>query len=349
MFDIKKIDWDKRMLSLLGIIKDNKMTTAPIALIAALVLAGAVLVFLPKSPGGPIVEVNIEKGQSVRQTAITLYDKGIIRSRTFFTWYAVITGSQSRFKAGVYEISSGMSTYELVRNFSLGLSRSEDISVRIFEGMNIFEIDKRLATMGLIELGGLLNEKALGQEGYLFPDTYRFHPPDKIKLSVEDIIKRFKDNFNQKTAELFLGLSSEEKEKAVIVASILEKEVRTFNDMRIVAGIIEKRMEIGMKLELDATVAYGVCLPKLKLGEPCDATQVNLVDSIPKDTEYNTYRREGLPAGPISNPGLRAIEAALNPLPSQYLFYLNTRDTGETIFSRTGAEHVENRRKYLGL
>jgi UPF0755 protein len=101
-----------------------------------------------------------------------------------------------------------------------------------------------------------------------------------------------------------------------------------------------------MPLEIDATVAYGVCYAEFLVGRYCDTSLANIVDNILVDSAYNTYKRRGLPAGPISNPGLRAIKAALNPQPSDYIFYLSAKD-GTTIFSRTAAEHEQARRKYL--
>ena len=95
-----------------------------------------------------------------------------------------------------------------------------------------------------------------------------------------------------------------------------------------------------MPLELDAAVAYGVCYPKFLSGKYCDASLANIVDNIPVDSVYNTYKRRGLPIGPISNPGLSAIRAALNPQPSDYLFYLSAKD-GTTIFHGRGGTRDE--------
>ncbi|PJE51459.1 MAG: hypothetical protein COV29_00530 [Candidatus Yanofskybacteria bacterium CG10_big_fil_rev_8_21_14_0_10_36_16] len=315
-----------------------------------LFLIEAFLVFLPLSPGYHETQIlKIEKGQTVRETASLLAEMGVIRSEMVFVIHALITGNEDNFKAGNYDVSSSMSTHRLVKIFSLGLSRSEDIVVNIPEGLNISEIDKRLADAGIIERGDLLHKNILDKEGYFFPDTYRFPPPELEKISAGDVVEKMQYNFNLRTREIFNGLSNEEIKRAVIIASMLEKEVRNYDDMRLVSGMIEKRMEIDKALELDATVAYGVCLDVWLSGEVCDVTKVNLVDNIPRDSRYNTYKRKGLPEGPISNPGLNSIKASLNPLGSDYLYYLNTRDTGETIFSRTYQEHVTARRKYLGL
>ena len=171
-----------------------------------------------------------------------------------------------------------------------------------------------------------------------------------------------RENFETKimAVDNLSELNSDRLSRVIIVASILEKEVKTEQDMRLVAGIIEKRLQLGMPFEIDATVAYGVCRQKFLLGlssatfedskvaldKYCDVSLVNIVDNIPVDSAYNTYKRKGLPAGPISNPGLKAINAALDPQTSDYLYYLSAKD-GTTIFSKTAAEHIRARQKYL--
>ena len=121
------------------------------------------------------------------------------------------------------------------------------------------------------------------------------------------------------------------------MASLIEREVRTYEDMRIVSGLLWKRMEIGMPLQVDATLVY---LTGRKTGQITNDDK--LIDSA-----YNTYKYRGLPPTPIANPGLNAINAAIDPIESEYLYYLSTPITGETIFSKTLDEHNENRIKYL--
>ena len=218
----------------------------------------------------------------------------------------------------------------------------KDIQVTIPEGTNAADIDRILAEAGITDRGAFLKAIYSGKnkEGTLFPDTYRFDP----NTSPEEIAQKMTSTFEFRTQELFSFLGT--YEFVLNTASILEKEVRTDRDMRLVAGIIARRMSIGMPLQIDATVAYGACVRQFKLGKYCDVTQVNIVDNIKRDSAYNTYTRKGLPAGPISNPGLRALRATLNPEPSEYLYYLSARD-GTTIFSRTLEEHNRARAKYL--
>ena len=327
--------------------------------VVAALFSGAALVLKPRKLGAAveITEFVIEKGQSLGSIARALAERDLIISRYLFVGYAIFSGNEENFKAGRYLIPPQASTKNLVDVFSQGLAESEDIEVTIPEGTNIADIDKIFSKTGLIKAGdisgyNLKHGGVLVQEGFLFPDTYRFrHPEADRPLSMEEIIQKMKDNFNIKTRDLFASRftgegGADRGYQVIIVASILEKEVRTEEDMSLVAGIIQKRLDSGMPLEIDATVAYGVCYPQFSAGKYCDVTQADVVDNIPIDSAYNTYRRKGLPLGPISNPGLTAIRAALNSQPSDYLFYLSAKD-GTTVFSRTAAEHLKAKRKYL--
>jgi UPF0755 protein len=255
---------------------------------------------------------------------------------------------------------------------------SEDITVTVPEGTNLADLGKTLSKSGLpVKTEDFLGPDTLKLEGYLFPDTYRFSKSQidkhqapstpegeqapygagksqtntndqtsKSETQVREIIERMRENFETKTAGIFRGLSAEKIERTIIIASILEKEVRNQRDMKLVAGIIEKRLSKNIPLEIDATVTYGVCYPKFLAGQYCDVSLANIIDNLKVSTPYNTYMNKGLPAGPISNPGLAAIVAALNPEKSDYLYYLTARD-GTTIFSKTAAEHARARAKYI--
>lgn len=337
-------------------------SSRPYSIIGSIVLAallvGAVLVFWPVGSGtGESVEFVIENGQTLVTAANLLAEQNLILNRTLFVGYAIFLGKEKKFKAGRYLIPLPVSTWGLVRTFSRGEAEPDNIRVTIPEGTNIADVDKIFAEATLTMPGDLLSYNlkhgsVLAQEGYLFPDTYFFKRPEAGQMgSVEEIVAKMKENFNEKTKDIFAGRFMGKGGigrgyRAIIIASILEKEVKTEEDMKLVAGIIEKRLELGMPLQIDATVAYGVCLNDFFVGKYCDVSQANLVDNIPIDSEYNTYSRKGLPLGPISNPGLKAINAALNPVSSDYLFYLSARD-GTTIFSKTAAEHEHARQKYL--
>jgi UPF0755 protein len=146
----------------------------------------------------------------------------------------------------------------------------------------------------------------------------------------------------------FIEKTGVRSDMQIITASMLEKEAKTPEDMAMVAGIMKQRMDIGMRLQIDATVGYGWCL-RIAPNRPCDVTQAPIATEIKVDGAYNTYTRVGLPLGPISNPGEQALSAAANPKVSEYFYYLSTRDGSQIIYSKTLDEHLRNRAKYLGF
>lgn len=334
--------------------EDKYYKISAIIIITALVF-GAIIIVLPhplfSSVSAEGTAFVIEKGESLGAVAHELADQNLIISRYLFVVYAIFTGQERNFKAGEYIIPPRPSIGGLVNIFAGGKGESEDIEITIPEGTNVADAGKILETAELIGKEDFL-KKAIGFEGFLFPDTYRFKRPEAGgNLSAEKIIQEMRDNFEIRTRDILTGHftgegGAERGYRVIIVASILEKEVRNQRDMKLVAGIIEKRLSKNMPLEIDATVTYGVCYPKFSAGQYCDVSLANIIDNLKVNTPYNTYRNIGLPAGPISNPGLAAIEAALNPEKSDYLYYLTAKD-GTTIFSKTGAEHEKARDRYL--
>lgn len=317
-------------------------------------IIGVVMIILPNSLIHRTLPIEasfvIERGQSLGSVARSLAKQDLILNKYLFVIYAIASGNERNFKAGNYKIPANASIGELVNIFAEGRSEPEGMVVTIPEGTNIADADRILTKANIIKAGEFLGA-ALQHEGYLFPDTYRFNEAggnNTANNGVEEIVKKMRENFELKTVDVFKGISQPRIKEIVITASILEREVKTEQDMKIVAGIIEKRFSLDLPLEIDATVAYGVCYPEFLFGRICDVSLANIVDNIPKNSVYNTYKRKGLPIGPITNPGLTAINAALNPQPSDYLFYLSARD-GTTIFSKTAEEHARARAKYLKL
>ena len=292
----------------------------------------------------------INEGQSVSAIADTLNAKGVIDNKFAFVVYAVISGNEKKLKAGRYVFRPGVTIPVIVNSMSEEFAALNDIVVTIPEGFNVFDIDKRLYGLGLLKEGEFA-QKYYADEGQFFPDTYRFK---KEGETVDTIAQKMKNHLNLKFKETSIILSVLVFNDVLIKASILEKEARREEDMRLVAGVVENRLERGMLLQIDATVAYGACLRKfesLKISEfrHCDVSQTPVGEEIKIDGPYNTYTRAGLPPGPIANPGITAIQAVLDPIKSDYLYYLSTRDGSRMIFSKTSAEHAANRRKYLNI
>lgn len=311
------------------------------AAIGAAVFWSAWLIYRPAEKGliGE-VEFVISRGDSSAKVASLLAEMDLVRSRFVFIFYTLATGQEKSFQAGRYHLSRSMSIAQIVNAFSAGLAESDDVVIIIPEGLNIFEIDQKLAAGGLTKPGDFFAEVQVQKmEGYLFPDTYRFDQEE----TVEEIVEKMRSNFEAK-------VKRKPDWGQLIVASMLEKEVREPKDMALVAGLIYKRMELGMLLQIDASVTYGACLDQAEnqsVYRFCDVSQIGVANFLDQDSPYNLYLRSGLPTGPISNPGEEAIKAALHPEKSDYLFYLSAKSDGRTIFSRTAAEHERNRAKYL--
>ena len=332
------------------ILKRHQKYIAAIALAAIGILWLLWVLFVPASPiiGVPQA-VTIQQGESVFSIAQTLKDRRLIYSSNIFAAYVTLRGWEHKLKAGDYIIPANSSLVKIAHELVYGQAKSDDIVVVIPEGSNIWEIDQSLANKALI-VPGQFASQFLNKEGYLFPDTYRFPNPDKEKSTISALGDKMLANFDNRTRELLGSLSDDEKRRIVTIASMLEKEAKTGEDMRLVSGIIERRIDIGMLLQIDATVAYGACVRNFQTTRRnCDVTLVGIANELKRDGAYNSYIRKGLPPGPIANPGLKAIQAALHAQRSDYLFYLSTRDGSQLIFSKTAQEHAANRRKYLGI
>lgn len=292
----------------------------------------------PTQPGSQAtVEFTVQPGWGTRRIATELADAKLIRSSLLFLIDVKIKGVSRDLQAGTYVLSPHMSTPEITTAIVTGQALSTDITLTIPEGVNIWQLDHILFNAHIIARAGAFSITYGAREGHLFPDTYRV-PED---ATATDVATRLQAEF-QKRAYTFTPAQ-------IIIASILEKEAKTPTDMALVAGIMQSRTARGMPLQVDATVAYGWCLRIAGYSRVCDATQAPIATEIKVDGPYNTYTRTGLPVGPISNPGLQALQAAAHPKSSDYLYYLSTRDGSQIIYAKTLDEHLKNRLKYLGF
>ncbi|MEA2113571.1 MAG: endolytic transglycosylase MltG [Patescibacteria group bacterium] len=276
---------------------------------------------------------SIKKGEGLRKIAANLEKDSLIKNKIWFTLYIIHKEWEAKLRAGQYVLSPSLSVKQIAEKLVKGEMISQDIEVTIPEGFTLKKIDARLAQFGLIEPGEILAHSQL--EGYLFPDTYMLD----INSGAEGIIARMRENFNNKLDEnLRSAIKRQNKtiEEIVIMASLIEKEVKSCQDRRIVSGIFWNRLRDNYPLQSCATIAY--ILEKDKWRYSTEDTKIN--------SPYNTYQNIGLPKGPICNPGLSAIRAAVNPQENGYYFFLS-KPTGETVFSATLKEHNSNKAKYL--
>ncbi len=291
----------------------------------------------------PPIVFQVNAGDGLRGIAQNLYAAHLIRSPLAFDIFSLVDGRAFTLKPGWYRLSPSMDTPQIVVALSGG--GAGEATVTIPEGSNIYDIDRILSNALVIRSGALITAaRTQNLEGRLFPDTYQFYTDD----NVADVVKEMTDDFDAKAVSLLTEdpahADAADEQRALIIASILEKEVPGQQDQEIVAGIILKRLADGMPLDIDATVCYAKLLAASS--STAQACSLSALD-FKIDSPYNTYLNKGLPPGPIGNPGTSAITAALHPHSSPYLYYLSDPATGKTIFAKTLDEQNQNRVKYL--
>ena len=307
-------------------------------------------IYTPLNPQSQETKIfAIKKGEGSKEIAANLEREGLIRWAPFFRIYVINKGVAKNLQAGQYQLSFAMSIPEMVKKFVSGDVIKEKIT--IIEGWNLKDVAQyfeqksiaksedffQMAKKDFSNEFSFLEDKPtdLDLEGYFFPDTYLINK----EVSLEEIFKKVLSNFEKKlTPELKSEINRQNKTifEIVTMASLIEKEVKTFEDKKLVSGILWKRLEVKMPLQVDATISYitGKKTTKISIEE----TQI--------DSPYNTYKYQDLPKGPICNPGLESIISAIYPQKSDYWYYLSTPE-GKTIFSKTLQEHNIAKAKYL--
>ena len=279
----------------------------------------------------------VRKGESLFQIAENLKKQEFIQLEFPFYIYVLIKDKAQDLKSGVYLLSSDETFFSIAKKIIHG--ETYTIKVTIPEGYSIQQIDNCLTKAGLIQQGELISN--LDLEGYLFPDTYYFSPSATIK----EIVKVFLDNFDKKLNQELKEKIEKQNESIhdiITMASLIEKEVRGLEDKKIVSDIFWKRIKQKIPLDSCATIAF-------ILGEgnwTFEEMRKEIAKGKEIDSPYNTYKYLGLPIGPICNPGLESIIAAIEPKNSEYWYYLSTPE-GKTIFSKTLEEHNIAKAKYL--
>jgi len=327
-------------------------------------------IYLPENPFGQEKIFLVERGQSFFEISRNLANKGLIKDDSYFNLYLLLTGNYKRLKSGQYLFSSSMTIPEIAKKIVSGDVIKEQIT--IIEGWNLRDIGWYLENRGLFQAEELFETvgfplidyskvtdlpqpkdfsqefdfledkpKNLGLEGYLFPDTYyieRQETRDK-RQGIEEIVKKMLENFDKKlTLDLKEEINRQGKTifEIVTMASLLEKEVKTIEDKKLVSGILWKRFKNDIPLQVDATISYITGRKTTKISK--EETQI--------DSPYNTYKYRGLPLGPICNSGLESILASMYPENSEHWYYLST-PTGETIFNKTLEGHNLAKAEYL--
>ncbi len=287
----------------------SSKTVYIVCLIVLFLLVFSLFFNSPKDfPLGTII--SIKEGTSLRSISKDLKTKNLIHSRALFEIFAIIFGGEKHIISGDYLFEDKLSVIEIAKRLAKGERHLAPVKVTIPEGFNLSDISKTFISK--LPNFNQDNFLAKAKEGYLFPDTYFFLTTD----GEQDVLSAMGNNFEKKISILKSQImSSGKSEKDIIImASLIEEESKGDTDRKFISGILWKRIAMGMPLQVDAA-------------------------SI-------TYKMKGLPENPISNPGIKAIEAAINPVSSPYLYYLHDKD-GNIHYAKTFAEHLLNKQRYL--
>ena len=295
------------------------------------------------SPGGREVSVVIEPGDSASAIADELERAGVIRNAWLFRLYTKFRGTASDLRPGEYVLRTSMSFGDVIAVLRKGPA-IEFTRITIPEGKIVREIARIMGKVPGITAEQFLAEVTSGKystsilpkgsrnlEGVLFPKTYDFEEGTSAAEAVEILIEQFE----KETAGLDWSRAAKLKitpYQALIIASMIEREARVPQDRAKISRVIHNRLARGMRLQIDATVQYGIFLKTGSYKHPL------LVEDYQFSSPYNTYLIDELPPGPIASPGLASIEAALNPAEGDWLYYVLINDRGEHAFAETYEE-----------
>lgn len=269
--------------------------------------------------------IEVQEGDTFYGIIDALNDENLINGIPFIKGYIMISGIDVEVKPGIHNVEKNISLKELIEKLN-----EEDKNYNMFtvpEGYTVEDIAKKLDDENIVSKEEFIKavedydlptyvksdpNKKYNLEGYLFPDTYTL----RLEFTVEDIIKIMLDRFEVAIAtasdETNKEINSEDIEEIITIASIIEREAVLSEERKIISSVIQNRVKSDMMLQIDATVIYS-------LGKHVEIVSY---DNLEVDSPYNTYKYYGLPIGPISNPGLESIIAAIEPDETDYLFYV---------------------------
>lgn len=313
--------------------KEKQYILATVALLVVLVLAFYSMFLAPPKDFKNDNLVIIPKGATLQEISNLLEKETVISSPIIFSRVVTILSGEGSVQAGSYYFNQPESAIRVAGRIIKGQRGLDPIRITVPEGYSRYEMVEVFNNLERFDVEKFL-EITEGKEGYLFPDTYFFFPD----VTEEDVALKMEETFKEKTFELTKEIeeSGQSLEDIITMASIVEAEAHTFEDMRKIAGVLWKRIEIGMPLQVDVTFKY------INGKTTFDLTHDDLRD----DSPYNTYVHTGLPPTPISSPGLSAIEATLDYEETDYLFFL-ADSSGTVHYSRTFEEHKYKKSLYL--
>lgn len=307
-----------------------------VILLASGALAILLYVFVVQPPDDfPVGElVSVSEGTSLSATGSELKQDGVVRSAVAFRVLVTLLGAERTVHAGDYLFDKPLDVFAIARAIAVGQYGLEPLRIRVPEGASVKEIGTIFETR--LQRFNAANFLAQAEplEGYLFPDTYFFLP----NTTEDTVLQAMRQNFDTHVATLqpVVASSSRSFSDIITMASILEREAYNTADRKLIAGVLWNRIERGMPLQVDAVFAYSIGKGTFQL----------TVKDLTTPSPYNTYVNKGLPPTPIGNPSLDSIEAALEPTPSDYLYFLADHK-GVTHYCKTYSCQLANKAKYF--
>lgn len=326
-------------------------------LIIAVIFAGIFTLYSasPMSKYNEIVYFEIKQGEGANSIARKLELQGLIRNAKLFSLISKYLKYDRKLLSGYYQLNKTMNMIDIMKYINSGKQVMSKLTIT--EGKNIYEIANYLEEENFTtkeEFLKLCHDKEILQkynipaesvEGYIFPSTYyivKGNPPKVlINLMIDSLFEKFpRDDFENRAKKLGYSLH-----EVLTMASIIEKEMGALDDPKIISSVYYNRLSIDMRLQADPTTIYAMTLQK---GDAIETVKSRDIAEAIREMQspYNTYLKKGLPPAPICSSGVRAIEAALNPARTDYLFFV-ADGTGKHVFTTTYEEHVNNINKYI--
>lgn len=306
-----------------------------VALVLVSILAYATYVLVIPVAGFPRQElVILPADASSDAIGSLLVQEGIIRSPFYFKLLTRLTGEDRTLESGAYVFNRPAGLAEVAWRISHGAHGIQAVRVTLTEGMTVNDMNRAFtaAVPGFDAEG--FNELASSSEGFLFPDTYFVFPGTPVEAVYLQLTERFVEQIASIQTEI--DAFGKPLRDIVIMASILEREAQSPEDMQMVSGILWNRIRLGMPLQVDAVFGY--------IHDANGYTPT--AQDLQSDSPYNTYRKTGLPPTPIANAGMNALRAAVTPTKTDNLYYLTGKD-GKMHYAKTFEQHKANRLQYL--
>jgi len=318
--------------------------TIAISVLSGMLIYYTIVLLWPQGNIDELAEIHISKGSTLIDVSVELYDKKVINNKSSFILAVKMLGYEKDIPAGKFNIVNASTNYSLINNLINSVNVSKKVT--ILEGWSINEIAEKLHTSIKIDKKSFIkasqNENLLKKwdvnsnsfEGYLFPNTYQFTEDETAIEIINKMVFEYKKNITKKMRDRMSKMDLTENE-VLTLASIIEGEAIYDSERPRISGVYHNRLNKGMRLQADPTIQYIIN----------DSPRRLLNKDLKIKSPYNTYLNHGLPPGPINNPGIESIKAALYPEEIDFLYFVAKGD-GYHTFSKTEKEHNRAKRAF---